>query len=447
MTARSRTHHAINILGSFHDELYGPEGDKRFQVYYGGAGSGKSYSIAQHLVSLALEHDDLEFLCLRKTRPAVKRSCLKLIKDILKGVGLNENEHWYLNRTDLELTVGSSMFVFSGLDEPEKFKSVEFNQVWLEEATEFQATDFDYMNMRCRRPHPVVRGRLYLSYNPIDSTNWAVRRFVIGHDPDANVMHSTYRDNSFLSRHDVDVLKHLEQVDDNFYKVYCLGIPGVLKGLIYSNWSAQDSLTFPGRPPDSMGMDLGHTNPTCIIAMWRVEGRLYIRELLYRTGMSTGDLLAWMKANLEEQVPDDEDRPPRWSWRGVPLYTDPSRPEVIEDVFRAGWNCKPAINKVYDGIMYVRSFELLIDVESVDTMREMGIYKWAVDKEGNPLDIPVKWADHAPDTIRYAAYSDRPTLRDDSPVPDGMYGGYGGGDLRSVLGEDEGRYDPYWGNL
>ena len=267
MTAASER--SLSMLPRFHDELYGTKGSKRFQVYYGGAGSGKSYSIAQHLVSLALEHSDLEFLCVRKTRPAVKRSCLKVIKDILRGLGLEENEHWTLNRTDLELRVHDCVFFFAGVDEPEKFKSVEFNKVWMEEATEFAPTDFDYLNMRCRRPHPVVRGQVYLSYNPIDSANWVVKRFVLGHDPDANVMHSTWRDNPFLSMHDVEVLRRLEEVDENFYKVYFLGQPGVLKGLVYSNWEVMAGVYFPDRNPDSMGMDLGHTNPVALMAIWR----------------------------------------------------------------------------------------------------------------------------------------------------------------------------------
>lgn len=438
---------SLSMLPSFYDEIYGTEGDKRFQVYYGGAGSGKSYSIAQHLVSLALEHDDLEFLCLRKTRPAVKRSCLKLVKDILRGQGLFENEHWSLNRTDLELTIGTSTFFFSGLDDPEKFKSAEFNMVWMEEATQFYEKDFNYMNMRCRRPHDAVRGQLFLSYNPVDSSNWAVKRFVLGADPEANVMHSTWRNNPFLSLHDVEVLQRLEDVDDNFFKVYCLGQPGVLKGLIYGNWEERDGITFPQRNPDSMGLDLGHTNPTALVAIWREGDLLYVRVLIYETELSTAQLLAKLEEVLVEKVPEGEDRRPAWDWRAVPIYTAPERPEVIKDLFMAGYNAQKANNKVMDGINYVKGFKLQVDTESVDLIEELGIYKWREDKEGNPLDEPVKWMDHGCDAVRYGSYSDRPPLVQRANVPASLYGGYGGNALRKLSGDDATRENPYWGGL
>lgn len=387
------------MLPSFYDTIYGEGSAKRFQVLYGGAGSGKSYSIAQHLVSMALERSGLDILCVRKTRPAARLSCLVFVERVLRSIGME----YTLNRTDLELRVGGSTFYFKGVDDAEKFKSAEFHLVWMEEATEFKAGDFEFLNMRCRSQFDGPNGRVFLTFNPTDRNNWAVSRFVVGKDPNAHVMHSTYRDNPYLPVHDVDQLKRLETIDENFFRVYCLGEPGILKGLVYSSWSETEAASFPDkgpspRRPDCLGLDLGHKNPTCLVAVWRSEKRLYIRELLYRTDMSTGDLVGWLAAN----IPD--------SWRDLPIYTAPERPEVIEDIYRAGFNAKPAANKVYDGIMYVRSFELLVDGESINTVRELRSYKWKEDKHGNPVDEPVKWMDHAPDAIRYAVFSERPAM-------------------------------------
>lgn len=78
----------LDMLPSFYDTIYGEGSAKRFRVLYGGAGSGKSYSIAQHLVSMALERSGLDILCVRKTRPAARLSCLVFVERVLRSIGM-----------------------------------------------------------------------------------------------------------------------------------------------------------------------------------------------------------------------------------------------------------------------------------------------------------------------------------------------------------------------
>ena len=55
---------------------------KRYEVYYGGAGSGKSFFIAQKLVIKALT-DKRKILVLRKVGRTVKQSVFQLLLDTL----------------------------------------------------------------------------------------------------------------------------------------------------------------------------------------------------------------------------------------------------------------------------------------------------------------------------------------------------------------------------
>ena len=55
---------------------------KRYQIYYGSAGSGKSYFMAQKLVLKALR-DKRKVLVLRKVGRTVKQSVFQLLIDIL----------------------------------------------------------------------------------------------------------------------------------------------------------------------------------------------------------------------------------------------------------------------------------------------------------------------------------------------------------------------------
>ena len=77
-----------------------------------------------------------------------------------------------INRTDftIELYNGSS-FLFAGLDDPEKIKSITgLTDAWLEEATEFSVDDFSQIDLRIR--HETAKDQmLILSFNPVSKAN------------------------------------------------------------------------------------------------------------------------------------------------------------------------------------------------------------------------------------------------------------------------------------
>ena len=58
-----------------------------------------------------------------------------------------------------------------------------------------------------------------------------------------------------------------------------------------------------------------------------------------------------------------------------------------------------------DRIDFVKSFNIHITKRSVNLMRELGTYVWDKDRDGNALDEPIKFNDHAIDAACYAAYT------------------------------------------
>jgi len=107
---------------------------KRKLHEFGGAGSGKSWSIAQFLiVEKMLNEHDIRIVVTRKTGPALMKSAWLLIRDLLKKYEIPYSE----NITDRLITIGSNEMYFVSLDDPEKLKSFEkINYFWAEEATE-----------------------------------------------------------------------------------------------------------------------------------------------------------------------------------------------------------------------------------------------------------------------------------------------------------------------
>ena len=123
--------------------------EHRFEVYYGGAGSGKSHFIAQKLILKALK-SKRKVLVIRKTLVSQKDSCWRLVLEVLQSWHLYERVQ--IRRADYEITLpNGSVFLFKGIDDPERIKSiVGITDIWVEEATELTEEDFDQLNLRLR---------------------------------------------------------------------------------------------------------------------------------------------------------------------------------------------------------------------------------------------------------------------------------------------------------
>jgi phage terminase large subunit len=94
--------------------------------------------------------------------------------------------------------------------------------------------------------------------------------------------------------------------------------------------------------------------------------------------------------------------------KSIEIMGDGSRPEIIEDIRRAGINsikeADRGKNSVKDSINYLKKYKLFIDKFSLNLIKEMRMYKWRVQPDGRMLDDPVDLNNHAIDALRYAAY-------------------------------------------
>ena len=91
--------------------------------------------------------------------------------------------------------------------------------------------------------------------------------------------------------------------------------------------------------------------------------------------------------------------------RNKVIFCDSAEPQRIKELYNAGLNVKPALKDVKKGIDSVKSFPLRISASSSNLIKEIKFYKWKEDKDGNILEEPVKFNDHAVDAMRYAIYN------------------------------------------
>ena len=370
----------IKIIGEF-DEFFVDNRDKEVLVSYGGAGSGKSFSTAQNIILRALEEGNKRILITRKTLPALRVSCLQLIKDLLNEYGIP----YELNKSELEMKVGSNQILFKSLDNPEKIKSSEFNYIWAEEATELTHQDFLQLRLRLRRKNE-LKNQLIMTLNPIDQFHWIRTQVLDAPGEEIASLQSNYKMNPFLSKEYVEQLEGLAEIDENYYRIYALGEWGVLQNLIYSNW---DTVTVLPEDYDEIiyGLDFGYINPTVLVEIRLKENEVWVQELIYQSRLTNSDLIELLKMKVD---------------KNAQIYADSSEPQRIDEIYKAGFNIYPANKDIKFGINKVKEYKLHILEDSTNTIKEIRSYKWREDKEGRILEEPVKFNDHSMDAIRYA---------------------------------------------
>jgi phage terminase large subunit len=371
---------------------------KRKNLLGGGAGSGKSKGIAIHFCRTFLsDQRNLTLGAWRKTKPSVRVSCFKVVKETLRSwgytVGSGPNYHVQCNETTMELHYGTNTFMFLGIDDPEKIKSVEFDMAWIEEATELELNDFNTIN-RCLRGGKI--DKVFCSYNPVDAFAWPVL-LAQSADPDMAFHHSTFEDNPFLPQAVKDEIDKYKDTDDQLYRIYRLGLPGVLENIIYSNYKILGNALWHQYireridDPDYRGLDFGFD--TCaMVDVWFFEGQVYLRERFYEHGWHTGHLKEWL---------GDEDNKIDAS---IEIIADAARPDIIQELNEAGYHvtgCKKGPGSVIEGINIMRQQKLIVDAESEELAKELRNYKRKKTKDGHVLEQPVKAFDHLMDATRY----------------------------------------------
>jgi PBSX family phage terminase large subunit len=201
----------------------------RFRIVYGGSGSGKSRAVVQDEILKACE-TKVSTLVIRKYSTSIEGSIFKNFNERIKEFGLTPFARTTKKPLYIKLSIGNkqySEFLFSGLDDPEKLKSIEgIGRIVVEEANELEYDDFKELNRRVRG---IPNIQITLMFNPIDEDHWINSHFFKNKLDRATIVHSTHWDNEFLLPEDHEEIEALKFVDENQYNIYALGLWGKLK--------------------------------------------------------------------------------------------------------------------------------------------------------------------------------------------------------------------------
>lgn len=379
----------VNSAYSFLLE-YGP----RFEVIMGGAGSGKSFAIAQHIVLSLFEksHAGRNWLCVRKVAKTLRHSVFSLLKQILADMDLLKYVN--VNKTDMTFSYGNRSIILMGLDDVEKLKSINnITDIWIEEATETTPDDVKQLNLRLRGGE--LKKRIILSFNPISSLHWLKGYFIDNPSENVRVTKTTYIDNAFLDAEYIKELESLKNKDPYYYQVYALGEWGVLGNVVFSNYKVQD-FTFKDDDYTDLccGIDFGFVHASAVIKCGYRDGKLYVIDELYGKGWTNTDFIEAAKDYFADSLD------------GLTITADSAEPDRIEEWERAGFRITPAKKgkgSLRYGIDYLVGQEIIVHAKNCpNLLREMQTYKRREDKNGNTLEEFVEINDDAIAALRYA---------------------------------------------
>lgn len=367
------------------------------EIHYGGASSGKSHGVIQKVVFKSLQawKYPRKVLFLRKVGSSVYDSIFEDVKQCLEAWGLLGACKVNNSAYRIELPNGAQ-FIFKGLDNPEKIKSIKgISDVVMEEASEFTLDDYTQLTLRLRdKKHP--NKQIYLMFNPVSKVNWVYNAFFVKKPKNTVIYQTTYKDNRFLDEVTKENIEELANRNEAYYKIYALGEFATLDKLVFPKYKKQllnkEELK---QFPSYFGLDYGFINDPSAFMHIKIDDenrRLYIVEEYVRKGLTNDKIAEAIKAlgySKEIIRADSAEKKSNQELRNLDI------PRVIDVMKGPG--------SVMQGIQYILQYEIIVDERCVKTIEELENYTWKKDRATNEyINEPVDSYNHCLDAVRYA---------------------------------------------
>ena len=380
-------------------------------VVYGGANAGKTYSIADKLLHHSIWQNDrtLKALIIRKTFPALRVSALEILEKRARLFKMP----FKLNEAKWIAKCYNMTFVFQSLNNKEDFEKLksqtDIDFIWINEVHQLREPDYEECLRRMRGGESKFE-QIIVDFNPIGKTSWVFQRFFQENIGNVKKLRYTVLDNhpDYLAlektQREVARLKATKIHNLNYYKIYFLGEWGELEGLIFPNWNIvsktpkQEKISWKEIiNPDEIfyGGDFGYSvDPAAMVRIYRKSNEFWVEQVIYETELTNFQLGRKMKkAGVS---------------RTDVSYWDCAEPKSIQELYDMDLNVKPCEkgpDSVRAGIDFLKEQKIHVIDGSEDIINEQKSYVWKEDKDGNALNVPLDFNNHAMDAIRYGIYT------------------------------------------
>lgn len=369
----------------------------RWEFWYGGAGSSKSYSITQKIIIRCCK-EKITILVCRRYGSTLRNTCFSLFKEILEKWKLTQ--YVKIKETDFSITFpNGSKIIMMGLDEETKLLSLNnIGTIWIEEAFEVSKDIVEQLNLRMRSQNE--NQQIIMSWNPISKNHW-IYQFVEKNPPENSIkIHLTFKDNPFLSAEYIAAMEDMKVRNPAKARIYYFGEYGVNpEGLVITNWHAEnfDAMELAARGLEHRcGMDLGWIDKSAIIDTLydRANRIIYVFNEFYKSGCQPSELAQAIKdMGLTKSK----------------VAVDAAEPRTIQFFKNEGINatpCSKGKDSVKAGLMFLQDNLIIVHPSCKNFISELENFSYIKSKQTGEWteDTTHEWS-HAIDACRYA-YSD-----------------------------------------
>lgn len=365
----------------------------RHKVLYGGRGSSKSWACADALIHLA-NQVPLRILCSRETQLSIKDSSKRLLDD--KILSQNLSHSYKSTKTEIENIKTGSLFIFSGLRDASKIKSMEGIDIcWVEEAQTVSQESIDILVPTIRKEGAEV----WWTFNRKLTTDPVDKMFLSegGPPPDSLIQQMNFYDNPWFPETLKKEMEWDRERDPDKYRHVWLGEPVLHSDAQVFNgaWSIAPVPEFKGDTGLYYGCDWGFAqDPIALVRCWIDDDTrtLYVDYEVGGVGVEVDHMpsLFDMMPLIKQHV----------------VKCDNARPELISYMKRHGFKCVAAVKgkgSIEDGISRLKGYKIVVDPRCKRIINELILYSYKKDsRTGEILPQLEDKNNHFIDALRYA---------------------------------------------
>ena len=347
---------------------------KKIIIHRGGTGSGKTEDIMIFLIFVIglLEYNKI-ITVVSESRPHLDIGVIRIMKKHLKNAGIFSSQEFNETQGRYTFKKTGSILEFFSADRIDKALGARRDWLFGNEINSLKEAVWDEL---ARRSENVIA-----DFNP--TIQFWLETWLENYNH-STIITSNHLDNPFLPETEREKIIKRAERDPNFYRVHILCEYGGLEGLIYPNWSYGE---FDLSLPYGFGLDFGfHPDPDAMVkvAIDKKRKKIYIKECFYENNQ----VVANLRSSILNYCKPHE-----------LIIADSASPRMIAEL-KANFNIKPVVKyagSVTEGIRILQDYDLVVDKESVNLVKELRNYIWSDKKAG----IPQEGFDHLLDALRY----------------------------------------------
>ena len=379
----------------------------RHLMILGSAGSGKTIFASTKVILYALKYPNARIGVFRQTLPSLRETAWREIVELLEKYHIDYKE----NKSNGLVTLSNgSTISFTPVDDEKKLRSLNLDFVYIEQCEEITEEAFIELDLRIRNEvSKKYGGQMLVVVQPSSKSHWLYRLFYQekANDKDYKKIHFSYLDNPFLPEDQIKVYEGLKETNYERYLTHTKGEwVSSSKQIFTNNWDVGFNRTYFNYYVG--GIDWGWNSPACFLLCGVYDDEFYVLDEVYKTEMTNSMFLEEISIVLNRN---------NLTFRDIDaVYCDSADPEKIEVFCRNGLNCYPSVKNVKAKIHTTQETKVHIKESCVNLIREMPMYQWKKNKDGEIIDEPVKKDDHSIDALCYACFGVRGELSKDKPA-------------------------------